>query len=223
MTAADDEWRATKDVRNAMQTQDAIERAESMGTPQGLRALFPTNLVRVKMTDVRKLKLNPLQRKIMATQKKTPNPDERKDQPSSNAKEAMDSEQRSAGTRDETQGDLDPAFRPVLPRGPIPRPGEMEQQEQGEQGTPHDPGPPPQRPQYTGTVRSNAIDMLDMAAEAKDVDAIRAVRTMNEPPEVAQYKANLLQWLMDTDAYATAAEADRNLAQGKDGDEEQPA
>jgi hypothetical protein len=211
-------------LRDAMTTQAAIERAEAMGTPQGLRSLFPSNMIRIHVRDVRKMKLHPLQRKVLEmTNKQTPKTDAtRTDTPTANANEAHRAEQQSAGVRKTAD---DPAY---APRGPAPRPDTLEggdiledgaDGEQGEQGTPiTDPGPPPERPTYTGTPHTPTVDILTMAALEEDRDAIAAVKTINEPPAVAQYKANLLEWLDTVKGHRAAVEAAKNANAGTNPD-----
>lgn len=64
-----------------------------------------------------------------------------------------------------------------------------------------DPGPPPSRPVYTGDRATSVVDMLTLAMEADDRDAVQSVVVRGEVPQVAQYKANILQWLDDMERY----------------------
>lgn len=193
-----------KRIRAAMQAQAALENAEGMGTPMGLRNLFPTNLMRMRMRHA-----TPLERTyIMASKQPAKTDETRTDTPSANAGKAQELERRSAG---DPQGGEDPTT--AQPRGPAPTAREyaQQQQEQGDEGTPvTDPGPPPNRPTYTGMQITPTVDMLLMAAEAEDRDALAAIRTINEPPEVAQYKANLLEWLDRVEGHRVAVAAAKN-------------
>lgn len=110
------------------------------------------------------------------------------------------------------QGPANPsaADQPILP----------DVEDQGDNGAPvADPGPEPARPAYDGPPNT-VVDQLLMAAEARDADAVAAVRTVNEPPQVAQFKANLLEWLSRVDAHRGAAEAFRSAREGRDGDDD---
>jgi hypothetical protein len=213
-------------IKRAIDMQDAIERADAIGTPLGLRGLFPTNLVHAR---VRRINLNPIQESTIMTKRLEPVAPgaARTDTPTSNAASAEEAARRSAGTQ--TGDASDPARQPILPRE-VPQPGTNERTaaDEGEQGMPvFDPGPPPQRPQYTGgSPIPGAVDQLLMAAETRDRDAVRAVPTLNEPPAVVQYKANLLQWLDDLDAHKarrTGANAQRKANPDEDGDDGEEA
>jgi hypothetical protein len=182
-----------RQVLRAMETEHAIDTAKAMGTPQGLRNLFPTNLVRGSM---RKIRPTELQRKMMTTKKPT-------------TTEPHDATQGIAHPHaPDTTGDAASA-RAGTPathaggHGGAPRPDTLAGAEQGDDGTPVvDMGPPPKMPLYSGPGTTfGSVDQLTMAATAHDADAVRAVNTRNEPPEVAQYKANLLQWLDDLDTH----------------------
>lgn len=194
-------------VLRAIQMQNAIEDADAIGTPRGLRNLFPTNLIRSRVRQI------PMQRKVQDIMTRRIDPDAvRTDTPTASAQAAQRAEQQSAGVAPREEGD--PAYVPVLPRGDVPSPSERERElEEGEQGTPPtDPGPPPQRPQYVGNVKSSpALDMILLAAEAEDRDALASVPIINEQPSIAQFKANLLEWLDRLQAHRAAHEAARNL------------
>lgn len=64
-----------------------------------------------------------------------------------------------------------------------------------------DPGPPPQMPFFSGSHTSPALELMMAAARARDRDSLRAVDTLRHPPGVGRYKANLLHWLDELDAY----------------------
>lgn len=165
-----------------------------MGTPVGLRSLFPTNHVRVR---TRPLNLTEIQRIIMTKKQEKPvQPDNTVASPSDNASDAMRAPV-DAGGRDlsrQLQDDPDAGHDAEV---------RALDRDNGDEGTPHpvtDPGPPPSMPEYTGPM-TTAVDYLLMAGTARDADAVRSVTTIGEPPAVAQYKANLLHWLDAMDAH----------------------
>lgn len=236
-----------------MQAQDNYERAEVIGTPQGLRSLFPTNLVALRMR-----RINPAEiqlRKIIMNQK-TKRDEQDRSAPTGTAQATDRLQREGEGTRgvpegaraiplgtesQEPNGDaqdqshggqvFDPNANPsgdaagraggpvgsptpsILPQArTAPGPSEQEGQQQ-------DPGPAPTMPTYSGP-SSGAVDQLLMAATARDTDALRAIPTRNEPPQVGQYKANLLQWLDDTDNHKRSTDAWRNAQQRTNPDDE---
>jgi hypothetical protein len=210
-------------IRHAIDMQEAEERVSAMGTPRGLRNLFPTNLVRSR---IRNLSPAAMQRIIMSSKNDAKRTEAQPTQDAPRNVPARPGQPSPSHTSTDGTSDApDPATRPVLPSTkatPGPREAEGEQQgEDGEQGTPaakaaYDPGPAPAMPVYggpTSTAMPAAVDQLLMAASARDRDAVRAVPTRNELPAVGQYKANLLQWLDDMDAH----DADRNMTAAGEG------
>lgn len=160
-------------IRDANQ-HAALAHAERIGTPQGLRNLFPTNHVQSR---TRRINLQPIQEKFMASRQYPRPPAPRPDLPGDNPQPQS------------------PA--PVPSPAPAPQP----------QPQAADPGPPPQFPAYAGDTRSGVpvqIDQLLLAGEARDREAANAVSTLNVPPEVGQFKAAVLEWLDSMDTYENA-------------------
>lgn len=210
------------DIRRAIQTQDSIEHAEALGTPQGLRSLFPTNLVasrtrqiqaaeiqRRKIIMNQKAKREELERNMSAQQQDVPDTDHA-DSAQERPRGSVQHDP-SADSRGGAGGPVEPATPPILPNtNTSPGPNEKQM----------DPGPSPSMPAYGGPA-SPVVDQLVMCAAARDADAVRAIPTRNEPPQVGQYKANLLQWLDDVEDHERSSEAMRNAQAGTNPDEAQ--
>lgn len=236
-------------VRSAMQTQANIDSAEVIGTPYGLRSLFPSNIVASRTRQIQPAEIQ--RRRIIMKQNSKREDDQNRSAPTGTAQATERLQRDGEGTRGQpdtdhtdamgTQerprgspypnaagdapgrpggpiGGADGPLSPILPTANTP-PGPIEQEGGALPGKVVDPGPPPTIPTYNGPT-SNAANQLLSAATAHDVDAVRAIPTRNEPPQVGQYKANLLQWLDDVEDHKRNSDAMRNAQAGTNPDDE---
>lgn len=222
----------------AIEQQHVIETTESMGTPQGLRALFPTNHARVRMRKIKESDMAPTRNKPTQDEPQATGPLDRphgeKDVVQRPAGDASDDTQRTDAPRQyqaagiHAGGPRGPASATEdAPRTPVEKPLLPRQQEaEAREAASQDPGPPPERPVYMQPegLWPAEVDVLNMAAEADDLDAAHQVNTLGLPPSVAQYKANIINWIETTRLHRAqpnlSQQQQEQQASGDEGDDQ---
>jgi hypothetical protein len=185
-------------IIRAAEFENLLADVDRMGSPRGLRNLFPTN--RARMT-LRTIRSDPMTKKPVQDEPRASGPlarprgeQEGVQSPQRDERDALQEvDPNAAGTH--AGGDGGP-LQPPPDYGGQTEPQTIQPAQQA------DPGPPPARPTYSGEgAVPPQVDVLNMAMEAGDLEAAQLVNVMGAPPALAQYKANVIEWIVRMETY----------------------